>query len=582
MRKSPSTITERHRRRLVNTAVRRQLSLQTKYPVHTESSSDLNLNSSVEENSESFQPCVPQSNKLVSTINQDYLLTEYLPLSDQSSESDCSTHNENVHSTINIRRQLQLWGVRHQITHSALSDLLKVLKGHQCFETLLPVDPRTLLKTPRSTQTRSIGQGTYVHLGFQHSLNSFFHSSETLPDYIKVQINIDGLPLSKSSNKQFWPILGYIVNSIYPVFAVGIFYGDQKPSSVSDFLSEFIEEAKELCENGFTYKNKNIKFYISAFVCDAPARAYILQVKNHTGYYGCSKCVVKGKYIENRVVYLKTTANLRTNKSFRAKENPKHHLSSSPLETLDINMVDDIPYEYMHLVCLGVMRKLILLWTKGKRRTFKLSQKDVKLIDESLSSVRKIVPKEFTRKPRSVREVEKWKATELRQFLLYTGPFVMQKILPSVHYDLFLHLHISIRILCTPILCYSENELAQTHIKQFVKGFQSLYGKEHSSYNVHGLLHLPKDVIHHGNADSFSAFRFEDYLGKLKRLLRDPNQPIQQIHRRIIELDECILTSGNKNPSNPAQLRIQHLTGMYPRHLSVSSEYMCANYKNFF
>lgn len=423
MRKSPSTITERHRRRLVNTAVRRQLHLQTNHPSRKEDSIDLQLLNS--KPNQDHRQCVIQNVLQVSEDDEGHQDTEYAPMPHQS-ESDSS--NEDYTNTLtDIRRQLQLWGVKHQITHSALSDLLKLLKDHQCFESLLPLDPRTLLKTPRTTPIRTVGKGTYVHFGFQHALYSFLLNTEKYPEYIQVQINIDGLPLSKSSNKQFWPILCYIMNSNYPVFAVGIYYGDQKPSCVSDYLREFIEETKDLSQNGFKFKNMTLKFYISAFVCDAPARAFILQVKNHKGYYGCSKCVVKGKYIENRVVYLKTTANLRTNQTFREKLNPKHHLGDCPLETLPINLVDDIPYEYMHLVGLGVTRKLILLWTKGKRRIFKLSQKDIQKIDNNLSMVRRTVPKEFTRKPRSVREVEKWKATELRQFLLYSGPIVMQK-----------------------------------------------------------------------------------------------------------------------------------------------------------
>ncbi len=413
MRKSPSSVTERHRRRLVNTAVRRQLSLQVNYVAGADNSSDLQLYKCTGENSIDMH-CASQNTQPISNSVEESLDTEYLHSPDQSSES---SSNEHADRNIDIRRKLQLWGVKHQITHSALSDLLKLLKDHKCFDSLLPLDPRTLLKTPRYTPTRAVGRGTYVHLGFQQALNSFLRNAASTPEFIQVQVNIDGLPLSKSSNKQFWPILCYIVNSNYPVFAVGIFYGDQKPPSVTEYLCEFVEETLNLCQNGFKYNNKTINFYISAFICDAPARAYILQIKNHTGYYGCSKCVVKGKYIENRVVYLRTTKHLRTNQSFRDKSNPKHHLGNSPLEALEINMVDDIPYEYMHLVCLGVTRKLILLWTKGKRRTFKLSQKDIQKIDDNLSEVRKTVPKEFTRKPRSVREVEKWKATELRQFI---------------------------------------------------------------------------------------------------------------------------------------------------------------------
>ena len=32
---------------------------------------------------------------------------------------------------------------------------------------------------------------------------------------------------------------------------------------------------------------------------------------------------------------------------------------------LDINMVKSFPIDYMHLVCLGVVMRLIMLWLRG-------------------------------------------------------------------------------------------------------------------------------------------------------------------------------------------------------------------------
>lgn len=47
------------------------------------------------------------------------------------------------------------------------------------------------------------------------------------------------------------------------------------------------------------------------------------------------------------------------------------------------------------------------------------------------------------------------------------------------------------------------------------------------TYNVHGLLHLAGDCAKFGKLDSFSAFKFESYLGKLKRKLRTKSVDIE-------------------------------------------------------
>lgn len=51
-------------------------------------------------------------------------------------------------------------------------------------------------------------------------------------------------------------------------------------------------------------------------------------------------------------------------------------------------------------------------------------------------------------------------------------------------------------------------------------------------YNVHALVHLADEVQLHGCLESFSAFPYESYLHKLKKLVRKTDFPLAQIIRR--------------------------------------------------
>lgn len=134
-------------------------------------------------------------------------------------------------------------------------------------------------------------------------------------DCVKISINIDGLPLSKSSQQQFWPILG----SVLPynnVFIIGIYYGNEKPADANDFLQDFVNEAIEICENGIYIDNRNIQCRIEALICDTPAKAFALCIKGHSGYSSCTKCITEGEYIKNRICFPQTDAPLRTDEDF--------------------------------------------------------------------------------------------------------------------------------------------------------------------------------------------------------------------------------------------------------------------------
>src|SRR6218665_1192615 len=73
---------------------------------------------------------------------------------------------------------------------------------------------------------------------------------------------------------------------------------------------------------------------------------------------------------------------------------------------------------------------MIMLWLKGPLKC-RISGSHVAIISENLIACRSHLPREFGRKPRSMHEVNQRKATEFRQFLLYSGLVVLIDIQPE-------------------------------------------------------------------------------------------------------------------------------------------------------
>lgn len=120
-------------------------------------------------------------------------------------------------------------------------------------------------------------------------------------DVLKIVVGIDGLPISKSSSSQLWPILGYIRPYYDSVFPIGIYWGHQKSqgSNLKD-LEQFVLEANHLLVNGITdTKGITVKVEINGFSMDSPAKSFILKVKGHAGFDSYTRCLEEGEYLKS-------------------------------------------------------------------------------------------------------------------------------------------------------------------------------------------------------------------------------------------------------------------------------------------
>jgi hypothetical protein len=226
---------------------------------------------------------------------------------------------------------------------------------------------------------------------------------------------------------------------------------------------------------------------------------------------------------------------LRTNESMRQQTQRNHHHGISPFTSVSsIDMAADFPIDYMHQACLGVMRRLLFSWKKGTRPN-KLSAAQVQQITDNLVELRLSIPSAFARKPRGLGDLEYWKATEFRQFLLYTGQLVLKGVLRDELYSHFMTLCIAMRILVSPALVKKHSAFAQELLVYFVQKGSEIYGNEFLVYNVHSMLHLTDAALRYGCLDKCSGFPFENFLGRMKKMARSGNKPLQQIVKRTLE-----------------------------------------------
>lgn len=79
------------------------------------------------------------------------------------------------------------------------------------------------------------------------------------------------------------------------LFIISLYLGNSKPSSLHEFPDDFLSEFEEIIRQGVSLEDKTFQVELRAFICDAPARAFLKQVKGHTGYFSCERCVILEK-----------------------------------------------------------------------------------------------------------------------------------------------------------------------------------------------------------------------------------------------------------------------------------------------
>lgn len=468
-------------------------------------------------------------------------------------------------SPLSLTDDLKLWSLTQNVNHKQLKSLLSILKP---YHPELPLDSRTLLNTERSLgitpmQSQNGTNGEYIYFGIQQNLEQqLFHGNlnralkERNITSLELKCNVDGLKIHKSTNIDFWPILAavHVPNLNTDPFVIAIYMGDSKPKSLEKFLNDFIAEIEYLSVTNIKGPSSILyTFSLKYLICDAPARAFLKNIKGHSGFYACERCVTKGEKINGRLIYrLNDNDEKRSHVSFINKTHAEHHLGPTPLTKLtNFNMIFGFPLDYMHMACLGVMRRLLNFWFKSDSE-FRISPAFRREASARIVQIAAYTPREFSRRPRSFFELDRWKATEFRFFLLYIGVYVTKDLLSPSQYKNFVHFVCALRIVCSNDFLRTLGNTAVSLINKFCKDISSVYDEfVEPIFNTHSVAHLVQDAVEgKENPEDINCFMFENYLGRLKKMIRTPNKPLSQVCKRLAEKKDSIISLKNYDSFN--------------------------------
>lgn len=182
-------------------------------------------------------------------------------------------------------------------------------------------------------------------------------------------------------------------------------------------------------------------------------------------------------------------------------------------------------------------------WREGSYnfRT-KFSKSQIDEVSSMLENCNKFKPIEIHRAIRGLKFLKYWKGSEYRTFLFYLGPVVLKGILSDEVYEHFLLLSSAVTILsCKEYLKYII--VAEKMIELYIEKFIHIYGIDSISSNVHNLCHVVDDVKNFGILPDISTYPFENFLNRLKHLVRSGNVVLSQISKRIAELSQISTAS---------------------------------------
>ncbi len=345
------------------------------------------------------------------------------------------------------------------------------------------------------------------------------HPDVDSPEFF--DLSLDGIPESKSGGRSV-DVLSIRYSGCKTIYSIAILQPARKAMGLPDdlTLSHFLPE----------YDGDSVP--LRYVIADAPKRASLSGLKQHSAKHACQYCLAEKS---DRVFPWETCfADVRTNEGTRraaaAGDASLGVKKPSPLRDIEsLDLINHIPAEKLHLIDLGVVRKLIQLAFKCPQ--FKAKQVEFQRADDALLNADLDAAKglpNFSRRTRAL-DTANYKGEEYRNLALVYWPLV-KKHAPSVvvnHWLLTVFIYRAMILPDPEYRAWQQKYDMKGIMRAWYREFEAVYGKQNCSYNPHTFHHLP-EVRKLGPLSSTAAYDFENHFNLLKKSYRPGTASIGQ------------------------------------------------------
>ena len=265
--------------------------------------------------------------------------------------------------------------------------------------------------------------------------------------------------------------------------------------------------------------------------CDIPASRKVSGLVGHSAYRACSRCLKEfpTEQFGQKADYSGVDRNSWTprlkvshNEHAREHQNAKTSQQQKVIEReygVRYSVLIELPYydairfcviDPMHNLLLGTAKHMIAVWTS----TGIIEKSHFLAIQEKVDAF--VTPTGIGRIPSKISSgFSSFTAEQWRNWTLIYSLCSLKGILTHKHYDCWLLFVKATSIICRRQITTQELDKADALLMEFCQAFQSLYGKEHYTINMHLHCHLKDCILDFGPVYSFWLFGFERLNGVL-------------------------------------------------------------------